>query len=56
VALYFRMFFVEVNDRVEGSGHLEAATLDAASPFLDDPHQRTLCWMMTAVRARKSPT
>jgi hypothetical protein len=34
VALYFRMFFVEVNDRVEGSGHLEAASGVAALPAL----------------------
>jgi hypothetical protein len=39
------MFFAEANDRVDGSGHLDAATLDAASPFSDDPHQRTLCRM-----------
>jgi hypothetical protein len=33
------MFFVEVHDRVDGSGHIDAATLDAASPLLDDQHQ-----------------
>ena len=36
-ALYFRMFIAEVRDRVVGSGHLEAAALDAASALLNDP-------------------
>ena len=35
-ALYFRMFFAEVRDRVGGSGWLDAATLDAASALLED--------------------
>jgi SAM-dependent methyltransferase len=37
-ALYFRMFFAEVRDRVIGSGRLDAATLDAASALLEDPN------------------
>ena len=41
-ALYFRMFFVEVRDRVVGSGQLEAA-----SASLQDPNYWTRCWMMT---------
>jgi SAM-dependent methyltransferase len=52
-ALYFRMFFAEVRDRVVGSGQLDAATLDAASALLDDPNYWTQCWMMTAVWVRK---
>jgi SAM-dependent methyltransferase len=54
-ALYFRMFFAEVRDRVVGSGQLDAATLDAASALLEDPNYWTQCWMMTAVWVRKSP-
>jgi SAM-dependent methyltransferase len=54
-ALYFRMFFAEVRDRVVDSGLLEAATLDAASDLLEDPNYWTQCWMMTAVWLRKSP-
>jgi hypothetical protein len=54
-ALYFRMFFAEVRDRVVGSGRLDAATLDAASALLDDPNYWTQCWMMTAVWVRKPP-
>jgi hypothetical protein len=38
-----------------GSGHLDAATLDAASALLEDPNYWTQCRMMTAVWARKSP-
>jgi ubiquinone/menaquinone biosynthesis C-methylase UbiE len=53
-ALYFRMFFAEVRDRVVGSGRLEAATLDAASALLEDSNYWTQCWMMTAVWVRKS--
>ena len=52
-ALYFRLFFAEVRDRVIDSGRLDAATLDAASALLDDPNYWTQCWMMTAVWARK---
>jgi hypothetical protein len=52
-ALYFRLFFAEVRDRVVDSGRLDAATLDAASGLLDDPDYWTQCWMMTAVWARK---
>ena len=37
-ALYFRIFFAEVRDRVVGSGRLDAATLDAASALLEDPN------------------
>ena len=54
-ALYFRLFFGEVRDRVLGSGRLDAATLDAATALLDDPNYWTQCWMMTAVWARKPP-
>ena len=54
-ALYFRMFFAEVRDRVVGSGHLDATMLDAASALLEDPNYWTQCWMMTAVWLRKSP-
>ena len=53
-ALYFRMFFDEVRDRVIGSGWLDAATLDAASALLEDSNYWTQCWMMTAVWVRKS--
>jgi hypothetical protein len=52
--LYFRMFLAEVRDRVVGSGHLEAATLEAASALLEDWNYWTQCWMMTAVWVRKS--
>jgi SAM-dependent methyltransferase len=54
-ALYFRLFFDEVRDRVLGSGLLEAATLKAASALLEDPSYWTQCWMMTGVWARKPP-
>jgi SAM-dependent methyltransferase len=54
-ALYFKLFFEEVRDRVVDSGRLDAATLDAASSLLDDPDHWTQCWMMTAVWARKTP-
>ncbi len=52
-ALYFKLFFAEVRDRVLDSGRLDAATLDAAGALLDDPDYWTQCWMMTAVWARK---
>ncbi|PVZ10826.1 class I SAM-dependent methyltransferase [Actinomycetospora cinnamomea] len=55
-ALYFKLFFAEVRDRVLDSGRLDAATLDAAAALLDDPDYWTQCWMMTAVWARKDPT
>ena len=55
-ALYFKLFFAEVRDRVIDSGRLDAATLDAASGLLDDPDYWTQCWMMTAVWARKPMT
>ena len=55
-ALYFKLFFAEVRDRVVGSGLLDAATLDAAAALLDDPDHWTQCWMMTAVWARKPET
>jgi hypothetical protein len=48
-----RQFFAEVRDRVVGTGHLDAATIDAASALLDDPDHWSQCWMMTAVWARK---
>jgi SAM-dependent methyltransferase len=54
-ALYFRLFFAEVRDRVLGSGRLDATTLDAATALLEDPNYWTQCWMITAVWARKSP-
>jgi SAM-dependent methyltransferase len=54
-ALYFRMFFAEVRDRVVDSGRLDAATLEAASALLEDPNYWTQCWMMTAVWVRKVP-
>jgi methyltransferase family protein len=53
-ALYFKLFFAEVRDRVIESGALSAGALDAASGLLDDPGYWTQCWMMTAVWARKS--
>ena len=53
-ALYFRLFFDEVRDRVIDSGRLDAATLDAATAPLEDPNYWTQCWMMTAVWARKA--
>jgi ubiquinone/menaquinone biosynthesis C-methylase UbiE len=52
-AVYFRLFFAEVRDRVLDSGKLDAATLDAATALLGDPDYWTQCWMMTAVWARK---
>lgn len=52
-ALYFRLFFAEVRDRVLESGHLDAATLDAAVALLEDPGYWTQCWMMTTVWARR---
>ena len=52
-ALYFRLFFAEVRDRVISAGQLDAATIDAASALLDDPDYWTQCWMMTAVWVRK---
>jgi len=52
-ALYFQLFFAEVRDRVSGAGHLDAATIDAASALLDDPNYWTQCWMMTAVWVQK---
>lgn len=55
-ALYFKLFFAEVRDRVLAAGDLDAATLDAATALLDDPTSWTQCWMMTAVWARKPPT
>jgi hypothetical protein len=55
-ALYFQLFLAEVRDRVIDAGHLDAATLDAASALLDDPNYWTQCWMMTAVWVRKPPS
>jgi SAM-dependent methyltransferase len=52
-ARYFQLFFAEVRDRVLDSGHLDAATLDAAVALLDDPGYWTQCWMMTTVWARR---
>jgi ubiquinone/menaquinone biosynthesis C-methylase UbiE len=52
-ALYYKLFFAEVRDRVLESGKLDAATLHAATALLDDPSYWTQCWMMTAVWARK---
>jgi SAM-dependent methyltransferase len=52
-ALYFKLFFAEVRERVLASGEVDAATLDAATNVLDDPTSWTQCWMMTAVWARK---
>jgi SAM-dependent methyltransferase len=52
-SLYFQLFFAEVRDRLIAAGHLDAATIDAASALLDDPNYWTQCWMMTAVWARK---
>src|SRR5262249_2017761 len=52
-ALYLQLCFAEVRDRVVGAGQLDAATIDAASPLLDDPNCWTQCWMITAVWVRK---
>ena len=52
-ALYFQLFFAEVRDRLIAGGHLDAATIDAATALLDDPDYWTQCWMMTAVWVRK---
>ena len=52
-ALYYKLFFAEVRDRVLESGKLDAAMLHAATALLDDPGYWTQCWMMTAVWARK---
>jgi SAM-dependent methyltransferase len=54
-ALYFKLFFAEVRDRVLAAGDVDTATLDAATALLDDPTYWTQCWMMTAVWARKPP-
>jgi ubiquinone/menaquinone biosynthesis C-methylase UbiE len=54
-ALYFQLFFDEVRDRVVSSGHVEAATYDAAAALLAEPEFWTQCWMMTAVWLRKPP-
>jgi ubiquinone/menaquinone biosynthesis C-methylase UbiE len=53
-ALYFKLFFAEVRDRVLDSGQLDRTTLDAAAGLLDDPDYWTQCWMMTAVWVRKA--
>jgi hypothetical protein len=53
-ALYCRLFFAEVRDRVLESGRLDASTLDRASALLDDPDYWTQCWMMTVVSIRKT--
>jgi hypothetical protein len=55
-ARYFQLFLAEVRDRVVASGHLDAATLDAATAVLEDPASWTQCWMMTAVWAQKAAT
>ena len=55
-ALYFQLFLAEVRDRVIDAGHLDTATLDAASALLDDPNYWTQSWMMTAVWVRKPPS
>lgn len=55
-AVYFKLFFAEVRDRVLAAGGLDAATFDAATALLDDPHHWTQCWMMTAVWGRKADT
>lgn len=55
-ALYFKLFFAEVRNRVIASGAVDAATFDAASALLDDPDYWTQCWMMTAVWLQKRPT
>jgi hypothetical protein len=52
-ALYFRLFFAEVRDRVIGAGQVDARTVDAASALLNDPNYWTQCWRMTAVLVRK---
>ena len=52
-ALYCRLFFAEVRDRVVDSGLLDAATFDAAAGLLVDSDYWTQRWMMTAVWARK---
>jgi ubiquinone/menaquinone biosynthesis C-methylase UbiE len=52
-ALYFQLFFADVRDRLIAGGHLDAATIDAATALLDDPDYWTQCWMMTAVWVRK---
>jgi hypothetical protein len=53
--LYFELFFAGVRDRVVVSGQLDAATLEATSALLEDPHYWSQCWMMTAVGVRKAP-
>lgn len=55
-ALYFKLFFAEVRDRVVASGAVDAATFDAASALLDDAAYWTQCWMMTAVWVQKRLT
>lgn len=52
-ALYFKLFFAEVRERVIESGQVDAATFDAAAALLDDPEYWTQCWMMTAVWVQK---
>lgn len=52
-AIYFKMFFEMIRDRVIGAGFVDATTLDAASAVLDDPDCWTQCWMLTNVWVRK---
>lgn len=52
-AVYFKMFFEVVRDRVIESGFVDAKTLDAATAALDDPDCWMQCWMLTSVWLRK---
>ena len=52
-ALYFQLFLAEMRNRVIEGGQLDAATIDGASAWLNDPDYWTQCWMMTAVWLRK---
>ncbi len=42
-----------IRDRAIGAGFVDATTLDAASPVLDDPDCWTQCWMLTSVWVRE---
>jgi ubiquinone/menaquinone biosynthesis C-methylase UbiE len=54
-AVYFKMFFEVVRDRVVDGSFVDASTLDAASALLDDPDRWTQCWMLTSVWVRRVP-
>ncbi len=52
-ALYFKLFFDIVRDRVIDGGFVDAETVDGAYAALVDPNCWTQCWMLTNVWIRK---